>query len=71
MGEGGRSGLLKLAGSQDKSGKQLTDVLRSIDTSLDKDAVDEVPDHVTKLEEVLQTAYGLPRSTTDKAVVAQ
>jgi len=71
VGEGGRSGLLKLAGSQDKSGKPLTDVLRSIDTSLDKDAVDEIPDHVTKLEEVLQTAYGLPRSTTDKAVVAQ
>jgi hypothetical protein len=71
VGEGGRSGLLKLAGSQDKSGKPLTDALRSIDTSLDKDAVDEIPDQVTKLEEVLQTAYGLPRSTTDKAVVAQ
>jgi hypothetical protein len=65
-------GLTKLAGAQDKSSiKQLSDALRAIESSVDKDAVDDITQQLPKLEEVLQTAFGLPRAETDKAVVAQ
>jgi hypothetical protein len=69
-GDNGRPGLAKMAG-QDKNMKALTDALRAIELSVDKDAVDDIPQQVAKLEEVLQTAFGLPRTETDKAVASQ
>jgi hypothetical protein len=74
-GERGRAGTgVAGIGGQDKGLKQLIDVLRAMDASIDKNEtgiVEELAAQLPKLQEVLQTAFGLPKVDTDKAIVAQ
>jgi hypothetical protein len=70
-GERGRAGTgLVAIGGQDKGLKQLTDVLRAMDTSIDKGGVEELAAQLPKLQEVLQTAFGLP-AESEKAIAVQ